>query len=61
MKYEVIFVQPGHEVTLVSGLTDVQACQYAINLHQSSNMVHEIKVVECDTTASNSLLVLIKK
>lgn len=58
MKYKVIFVQGEHKVTLVDGLTDVQACQYAINLHQSSNIAHEVQIFNNDS--SNPLLVLIK-
>lgn len=63
MKYKVIFVQDEKEIVLVDGLSDVQACQYAINLHQSSNVKHFIKVHEDSSlygALEGCLLTLIK-
>lgn len=61
MKYSVSFIQGEKEVLLVDSLTDVQACQYAINLHQSSNQPHEVHVCEESSSASICLLNLIRK
>lgn len=55
-KYKVMFSESGPMVTLCTGLSDVQACQFAINLHQSSNVPHTVFVFGEDVDSPLLLL-----
>lgn len=60
MKYKIMFSENGPTVCIAKDLNDVDAVQFAINLHRSSNVKHSIFVFEMEKVES-PLLVLESK
>lgn len=56
MKYKIMFSENGPVVCIAKDLSDVDAVQFAINLHRSSNVKHSIFVFEVEKVESPLLI-----
>lgn len=56
MKCKVMFSENSIVVCIATGLIDVDAVQFAINLHRSSNVKHSIFVYDVDKVDSPILV-----